>query len=187
MCRWLRSTPMGHKHSKEEILEGALASAFDEGLSQLTFGRLAKRLGISDRIVVYYFPTKDELISEVIVALGLRLQETLAAAFAEPAADHLELAGAAWPIVARPETDRTFALFFEANGLAASGREPYRTLVPLLVEGWIDWATAFLTGDAAHRRSQAEAAIALLDGLLLLRQLGGPEAADRAAVVLGLR
>ena len=56
---------MGHKHTKEEILEGALAAAFDDGLSQLTFGRLAKRLGINDRVVVYYFPSKDDLTIHV--------------------------------------------------------------------------------------------------------------------------
>lgn len=177
---------MGHKHTREEILAGALAAALDEGLSQLTFGRLAKRLGISDRVVVYYFPTKDDLISEVIVSMGLQLQETLAAAFAEPTTDHLELAASAWPVLARPEADAVFALFFEANGLAATGREPYGTLVPALVEAWIEWASGFLTGEPDRRRTEAAAAIALLDGLLLLRLLAGPEVADRAAAALGV-
>jgi len=49
---------MGYRHTKEEILEGALAVAFADGLSQLTYGRVARRLGISDRIVVYYFPSR---------------------------------------------------------------------------------------------------------------------------------
>nr|NIR60097.1 helix-turn-helix transcriptional regulator [Gammaproteobacteria bacterium] len=57
---------IGHKHDKQEILEGALAAALEEGLSRLSFGRLAKRLGIHDRIVVYYFPTKHELVSAVL-------------------------------------------------------------------------------------------------------------------------
>ncbi len=92
---------MGHKHSRDEILAGAVEAAMAEGLSQLTFGRLAKRLGISDRIVVYYFPTKDQLLTEVMLAVGAQLQETLAAAFTTPAADHLQLARAAWPVVAR--------------------------------------------------------------------------------------
>ena len=72
---------MGYRHTKEEILEGALAAALDDGLSQLTFGRLAKRLGINDRTIVYYFATKDDLVSEVVVAMGMRLQQTLASAF----------------------------------------------------------------------------------------------------------
>ncbi|MDH4170731.1 MAG: TetR/AcrR family transcriptional regulator [Acidimicrobiia bacterium] len=178
---------MGHKHTKAEILEGAVAAAFEDGPSQLTFGGLAKRLGISDRVVVYYFPTKDELISEVVLAMGVELQQTLAQAFVDPAADHLELIKAAWPVVASPDADPVFALFFEANGLAASGRDPYCTLVPTLVELWIAWLAEFIDGSPQEQRIEAETAIALIDGLLLLRQLAGAEPADRAAQRLGIR
>ncbi len=177
---------MGHKHTREEILDGAVAVAFDDGLSQLTYGRVAKRLGISDRVVVYYFPTKDDLIGAVILSMGGQLQTTLGAAFAEPADDHLSIVRAAWPLLARPDTDAVFALFFEANGLATAGREPYRTLVPQLVVGWIDWLTHVLGGDADRRRDEAAAAVAIVDGLLLVRQLAGPDAADRAARRLGV-
>ncbi len=176
---------MGHKHTKADILDGALAAAFDDGISQLTFGRVARRLGINDRVVVYYFPTKDALITEVLLALGVQLQQTLTPAFATPAADHLELARRAWPLLARPDADPTFGLFFEANGLAATGLEPYRTLVPRLVDGWIEWA-ASLIDTTAQRRDEAAAAIALIDGLLLLRQLAGADTADRAAHRLGI-
>lgn len=172
---------MGHKHTKDEILEGALAAAFDDGLSQLTFGRLAKRLGISDRIVVYYFPSKDDLIGEVLAAVGAELQAALAPAVTAPCGDHAGLLRAVWPVLARTESDPVFALFFEAGGLAAAGCEPYASLVPHLVDAWIQWATGLIAGTPSYRRAEAEAAIALIDGLLLMRQLGGPEVADRAA------
>ena len=177
---------MGHRHSKDEILAGALLAAFDDGLSQLTFGRLAKRLGISDRIIVYYFPTKDDLITEVMAAVGVRLQDTLAEAFVAPAADHLALARTAWPVLAQPDADPIFALFFEANGLAAAGRDPYRRVMTQLIDAWIEWLATFFDGTPATRRAESEAAIALIDGLLLLRQLAGPDAAARAATRLGM-
>ena len=177
---------MGYRHTKQEILDGAMALALDDGLSQLTFGRVAKRLGINDRTVVYYFPSKDDLISEVIVVMGLQLQETLAPAFAAPAATHIDLLRAAWPVLADPEADQVFALFFEANGLAAAGREPYRTLIPQLVQMWIDWAAEYFSGSPAQRQIEAETAIAIIDGLLLLRQLAGADAAQRAAHRIGI-
>lgn len=172
---------MGYRHTKEDLLAGALAAAFDLGLSQLTFGRLAKRLGVSDRVVVYYFPSKDDLIGDVLLALGARLQAALAPAFATPAANHIEMLRAAWPVLARPEHDPVFALFFEAGGLAAASREPYRSLVPQLVTAWVEWAAGLITGTPARRRDEAAAAIATIDGLLLFRQLAGPKAADQAA------
>ncbi len=178
---------MGHKHTKEELLGGALDTAFDGGLSQLTFGRVANRLGVSDRIIVYYFPTKSDLITEVMFAVGVRLQQALSEAFREPAADHLELARAAWPVLSRRNVDAIFALFFEANGLAAAGREPYRTLVPQLVDAWLQWLATCLEGTPARRRAEAAAAIALVDGLLLLRLLAGPAAANHAAKTLHVK
>lgn len=177
---------MGPKHDKATILEGAVAAASDDGLTNLTFGRLAKRLGINDRTIVYYFPTKADLITEVMTSIGLELQETLASAITSSAATHLDLARDAWPLLAQDSADPIFALFFEANGLAVSGLEPYTTLVPQLVEAWIEWITEYFSGSETDRRSNAEAAIVLIDGLLLLRQLSGPEAAQRAAQHLGV-
>lgn len=181
---------VGHKHTKDDILAGALATAHDEGLSKLSFGRVAKRLGISDRTVVYYFPSKSDLIGEVIVSVGLELQATLALVFKTDddtkVGGHRELVSAAWPVLATPEADPVFRLFFEANGLAAAGIEPYRALVPQLVSGWVDWVMSFLAGDGPAKRAEAEATIAVIDGLLLVRLLAGPEAGDRAAGALGI-
>src|SRR4051794_32956637 len=120
---------MGHKHSREQILEGAVAVAFADGLSRLSFGRVATLLGTSDRVIVYYFSTKDELVSAVLVTLGLQLEATLGPLITSRVAGHMDLARTAWPVLADPAVDPIFALFFEANGLAASGRDPYRTVV----------------------------------------------------------
>jgi len=177
---------MGHKHTKDDILAGALATAFDDGLSQLSFGRIAKHLGIADRTVVYYFPTKNDLITDVLVAMATELQATLAPAFASPARDHVELLRAAWPVLATDAADPVFALFFEANGLAVTGRAPYAEILVELVATWIAWAAEFIEGDDDHRQVEAETAIALIDGLLLVRQLAGADAAERVARRLGI-
>jgi AcrR family transcriptional regulator len=179
--------PVGHKYTKEEILAGALATAFDGGLSQLTYGRVAKHLGVNDRIIVYYFPSKEDLVGDVLLAMGMQLQETLAPAFAASGSDHIALLRAAWPMLAHADADPIFALFFEATGLAVAGRDPYRTLMPQLVDMWISWAAEFVPGTPKQRRTEAETAIALLDGLLLLRQVAGAAPADRVAKRLGIR
>lgn len=128
----------------------------------------------------------DALVGAVLLAVGLRLQQTLVPAFAEPSADHRALARASWPVLAHPDADGVFAPFFEANGLAASGHESYATVVPQLVDAWLVWAAEHLQGTPGRRRAEAAAAVALIDGLLLLRQLAGPEVAEGAAVRMGV-
>jgi AcrR family transcriptional regulator len=177
---------MGRKHTREQMLDGALAAVFDEGISQLTFGRLAKRLGTNDRTIVYYFPSKDDLVTDVMLTIGAQLMEALDRAFQGPADDHLALARSAWPTLARADLDPLFRVYFEAIGLATAGREPYATLAPQLLSSWIEWLSGFFTGTPSRRRAEAEATVALVDGLVLMRQLAGPAAANRAATRLGL-
>lgn len=177
---------MGPKHSAEDFLAAALELALAEGLGAVTFGRVASQLGTNDRTVVYYFATKNDLLAAVMQALGQRLQDALAQAFDAPGADHRALLRKAWPVLAQPEADTAFALFFEAVGYAVVGTAPYRDLIAVVMEQWIEWLEGFLAGDPARRRAEAETVIAVMDGLLLLRQLRGPEAAQRAAARLGL-
>lgn len=177
---------MGHKYSRQDILAGALAVALEGGLSKLSFGRVGKHLSISDRMVVYYFPTKADLVAAVVAAIGSHLQATLDEAVDARVTDHRALLRQAWPVLARPENDRAFGLFFEANGLAAAGQPPYDRLVPDLIAAWVDWAAGHVDGTREHRRAEGEATIALADGLLLFRQLAGAEAAQRVADRLGV-
>jgi len=149
---------MGHKYTREHILGGAVELALAEGVGSLTFGRLAKRMGTSDRVVVYYFPSKTTLVSEVLVEIGNQLQAVLAKAFTEPAAGHLQLAKAAYGVLARDDTDAIFAVYFESCGLAAAGAQPFQDLAAALFEWLVGWLSGFFRGNPKQRRAEAEAA-----------------------------
>ena len=80
-----------------------------------------------------------------------------------------------------------FAVFFEIVGLASARIEPYASLAPRLMDGWVAWLEPRVAASTrAQRRQQALAAVATLDGLLLLRRMSGARAANSAARELGL-
>lgn len=178
---------MGYRHTREEILEAATAVAVEDGFASLTFGAVGKRLGVADRTVVYYFPTKPELAVAVVQQLGANLEALLEAAFGTEPRTPADLVRRAWPVLASEANDRVFALFFEVIGLAAARQTPYDTLARAVVRRWVEWLSAHILGDdELERRQTALAAVAQIDGLLLLRHLLGPEAAQSAALAAGV-
>ena len=179
---------MGYRHSQEDILAAAAAVALDTGIGGLTFAKVGERLGISDRTVVYYYPSKSDLIVAVALALGANLERLLEAAFGDQQRAPAELLQRAWPVLTTPEADMVFALYFEMVGLASAGQSPYVELGASMVGGWVEWLARRTKGSTPEiRRRRATAVVAQIDGLLLVRQIVGAEAAESAAIELGIR
>lgn len=173
---------MGYRYTSDEVLAAAVDVALDSGMTGLTFARVAERLGASDRMVVYYFASKAELISAVAGELGAELQSLLAEAFGDEPADADQLLAAAWPVLATKRADRIFAVFFEMMGLASAGQAPYAGLVGVVMNSWADWLAERVKGSRPEiRRQRALSVMARIDGLLLIRRTMGATAANTAA------
>lgn len=172
---------MTRRHSEDELLQAAVEAALESGLGELTFGRLAKRIGIADRTLVYYFANKHTLIEAVLGVLAGKLLEQLEAAFGEQRRAPKDLLKMAYPILTRGEADRIFALWFEFAGQAAVHHEPQRSLASSLLEMWIDWLAQRIDASTrARARTEAIAMLATLDGALLMHHLGHSTAAKSA-------
>jgi AcrR family transcriptional regulator len=175
---------MGHRHSREELLDAATDFVLEHGLAQLTFGRLASQIGIADRTIVYYFATKEKLIEDVLFSLGFRLMGLLDKAFGPDPLPPDELLRRAWPVLATPRSDKMFAVLFAASGQATAGLEPFVSVVRVLMNAWIDWMTPKVQSVDPH--SDALRAVVLVDGLMMVRLTVGPRAATQAARTLGI-
>lgn len=172
---------MGYRHRRDDVLAAAVAVAEDSGLGELTFRSVGRRMGIPDRTVVYYFPTKGQLVLAVLQHSSEQLVRLLSAAVHDGPHPPDELLRAAWTALRRPEARRPLQIYVEVLGLAVRGGEPYRSIVVDLAATWVAWFGPRLAVDAADRDDRAAALVATLDGLLLLLVTSGPDLADAAA------
>ncbi len=167
----------GRPEQRAAFLDGAVEHALRTGVSTLSLRPLAAALGTSDRMLLYYFGTRDRLLVEVLDVVGRRLQEHLAGALpgAPMPADELlaRLDGA----LADPAADAAVRLYVEISGQAARGVEPFRSAAAAVAAGWLDWIGPRLDVPAGERAEAAAGVLAVVDGLLLMRFLTSAETA----------
>jgi AcrR family transcriptional regulator len=177
---------VGYRHSRATILDAAVDLVTQQGLAGLTYRGVGARLGLADRTVVYYFPTKDDLTQAVLEVLTDRLEARAAAAVGDTATSAPELLARAWTATQAEEVQAAFRVYFEVVGRAAAGQAPFAALTAGMTQRWISWLEARLTGPTSTRRRRAAALLAQLDGLMLLQHLAGIQVARTAAAGLGL-
>lgn len=177
---------MGSKHSREDMVAAVAAVAIRDGIAKLTYRSVAEELGTSDRMVVYYFPTKEDLVMAAVMSLSVQMRTLLEQAFGNERRLPDELLVMAWPVFKKRNADRVFQLFLELVGMSAAKAEPYGEISRMILDGWADWLAERI--DAAtpqERRRLALGIMARVDGLLLLRHVLSPTASDDAAIALG--
>lgn len=129
---------------KEAALEAILTHFLENGLENSGIRTLAKSAGISDRMLIYYFASKDGLIRDVLDAMSLQTSEGLNLLIGEGQHGAEEILTTLEAAMAIPEFDNAMRLFLEVSARAARGIEPYRTAGQATIEFWSKWVTARL-------------------------------------------
>ncbi len=168
-------------------MAGLVEHVLREGIARLSLRPLAAALGTSDRMLLYYFGSRDRLLVTVLEAVGDQLQAGLAAALPPEPARPADLLRHVWQTLRAPEVEPHLRLYLEVSGLAARGEEPFRSAAAAIAAQWSAWVAERLDVAAEEREGAASAALALVDGLLLLRFVAGPEQAGAAAAWLAAR
>lgn len=171
---------MGYRHDPDAVLAAAVQVAGQDGLTGLTFRAVSRPLGIADRTVVYYFPTKRDLVTAVLAHVTTQLRDVLTAAVKEQQLSPAALLSTCWKALRGPEGEVALRLYVEALGLAAADQEPYRTAITGLTTAWAAWMLEHLDAPAERLQDRAAAVLAVLDGLLVLRVAAGTDMAEGA-------
>jgi AcrR family transcriptional regulator len=168
---------------RAELAEAATDYVLEHGLIGLSLRPLAAAIGTSDRMLLYHFEGKDDLIASVISASTDRSVDLLRQHPASPDVGQAVLD--IWAAMKSPPLDRCSRLYAEAAALGLLGREPYVTVVRDANERWVSALVDHLVAAGADRRTARRAANladATFMGLLLDLQLD-PDDPDQERVV----
>ena len=170
-------------HRREELIDRLTDHVLDCGLESATLRPLAAAIGTSDRMLLYYFADKTELMTAVLWCAAARLTACLEAAI--PADGPLpadRLRDEVWELVRAPDMVAYMRLWFEIVGRAARGEQPFRTVGEAIGRGFLAWVESRLAiADPARRAREARLLLATVEGLALFDALGLGEATVSSA------
>ncbi len=155
------------------ILDRLADHVLAEGLAASSLRPLARAAGTSDRMLLYYFRDKPELVAATLERVAERMTTHLTALAADrplpPAEVEARLIGALfedpfWPFM---------RLWLEVASLAAKGDETCRTVGERLARGFHAWGEAQLDAPTPEaRRRDASRLLLLVDGMVFLKSVG---------------
>lgn len=149
---------------REELLEGATDHVLGTGLIGLSLRPLADALGTSDRMLVYHFGSRAELVTAIIDAANERSIAALSAL--PPAAGVREGVLSLWNAYLTEPLQACERLYLQAAASGLLGEEPYRSGVRRSNERWTSALADHLSRCGA-RPDRLERATHLLDAGLL--------------------
>jgi AcrR family transcriptional regulator len=181
-ARRLRKTASSAFEARRALLTGRIADALlRAGVAQIPLRTLAARLRTSDRMLLYYFEDKDELVRCSLREVSGRLAALLALP-GRMSAD--KLLGVIVPLFAQPAFGPFMNVWADLASRGVRGEEPFCALARESVRWWLEWLEQRLDLEAgAQRRTAALAILAVVEGSRLL-EASVPGAAAAAAGVL---
>jgi AcrR family transcriptional regulator len=177
------------------LAEAATDYALTHGLIGLSLRPLAAEVGTSDRMLLYHFAGKDDLVATVLRTSSDRAVAEIRAL--PPSRGVRQAVLDLWRASTTDPMDRCQRMYVEAAALGLLGREPYLSVVTEANERWVRALVDHLVASGA-RSQRARRAVALLDATFMGLQLDLPldptdpairrvvrDVADAVAVVAG--
>lgn len=122
---------------RAELLDRAVDYVCRHGLAELSLRPLAKAIGASPRVLLYYFGSKEALVVE-IVRRGRDRQRTMMAQLKLDTPSPREVARALWREWSKPEWEPLTRLAFEVYTLALQDRSRFPGYLDSSINDWLD-------------------------------------------------
>ena len=150
------------------------------GLAGSSLRPMAAAAGTSDRMLLYYFADKDDVLASTLGEVAGRLAGMLEDGAPTPM-PFRELLAVLWSSMRSPTLTPYISLWLEVAAASGRGVEPYRRIGGAIADGFLAWtAQRLLVEDEADRPHLAALLLSTFDGLAMLDAVGRSAQADAA-------
>lgn len=155
------------------IIDVLVDHVLAHGLAATSLRPLAKAAGTSDRMLLYYFKDKDEIVRAILEHGAARLTVLLNERKAPEPLPRQRLLVTLVDILFADDLLPYMQLALEIASLAARGDPLYRAVGEQIERGFLAWAGAQLDcADDAERAVEAAQLLIALEGILFLKSVG---------------
>jgi AcrR family transcriptional regulator len=151
-----------NKTRPQELQNAIVLYLMKHGLADLSLRPLAKAVGSSPRVLLYYFGSKERMVARVIAEVRRRQRASYDQV---EAASFAKVYEAIWQQMSAPDSERLFRLFFEAYGMALRRPRLYKTFLHDTIEDWLRVIADPLCRDGYARSAARAFATVILAGL----------------------
>lgn len=155
------------------------AHVLDHGLMSASLRPLAKAAGTSDRMLIYHFGSKDELVAALLVTIAEDLTRRLDGALPLNRADSKRaLLDQVLAVVRSPVVAAYIRLWREVVATAGLGQEAHRKTAADIIEGYVAWLEQRMPVDEPSPREAAMAMLTVIEGIHVMDAAGLTDVAD---------
>jgi AcrR family transcriptional regulator len=158
---------------RAEILERLADHVLAHGLSASSLRPLAKAAGTSDRMLLYYFADKAEMMTATLSVIAMRIMAAMEARNAPEPLPFEQLLPIMLDAIVDDEMWPFMRVWLEIASLAANGDAFYRAVGEQLGRGFLGWgATQIDAPNEAQRLSLAARMLLMAEGMVVLKSIG---------------
>jgi AcrR family transcriptional regulator len=122
-----------------ELLDAIVGHLITHGVAELSLRPLAKAVGSSPRVLLYYFGSKEEMVVKALARLRERQRTTYSQMKADSFDSPSKACLAIWKHMSAPDSEPLFRLFFEAYALALRHPQRLRDFLHTAIEDWLEF------------------------------------------------
>ncbi|GAA4041103.1 TetR/AcrR family transcriptional regulator [Parerythrobacter jejuensis] len=162
--------------SRESLLPLIAAHVLEHGLADLSLRPLAKAAGTSDRMLIYHFGNKDQLVAAVLTHLSEMFAGALDTAFPQGRAiSRRACAEQVIAVTADPAFAPFFRLWWDIVSGCARGDDAYLRSAGAIMDRLLDWVEAHLPANDPDPGAGARAVLTVIEGAQMLAAVGRAE------------